>query len=92
MSYCIRYEKKVHPWQKRNHHRKGMMVIASLCLILLLIGCFGLEKMQLLLPGDPSVTAQALDNMTEALSSGDSLKDAIVTFCQEILNNGVSVQ
>lgn len=92
MSYCIRYETKKHPWQKRINRRKTAVRIVSVCLILLLIGCFYMGNMGLLLPGDPDVTAQALENMTDALSSGDSLKDAVVTFCQEILEHGDSAR
>ena len=40
-----------------------------------------------LLPGDPAVTAAALENMTDNLRSGDSLLDAVTTFCREILAN-----
>ena len=92
MSYCIRYETKKHPWQKRHNHRKIIIAIGCFCMILLLIGYLGIGKMGNLLPGDPHVTAQALENMTDSLASGEPLKDAIVTFCQEILDHGASVQ
>ena len=39
-----------------------------------------------LLPGDASVTAQALENMMENLRSGEALGDAVVVFCQEIMD------
>ena len=92
MSYCIRYETKKHPWQKRRDHRKIIIAIGCFCMILLLIGYLGIGKVQDFLPGDPNVTAQALENMTESLSSGERLRDAIVTFCQEILDHGASAQ
>lgn len=92
MSYSIRYETRKHPWQKRIHNRKTIVRIVCFCVILLLTGYFGIGKMQDLLPGDPGVTAQALEHMTESISSGDSLQEAIVAFCQEILNHGVSAQ
>ena len=90
MSYSIRYETKKHPWQKRCDHRKTITRFVCFCVILLMIGYFGIGRMHNLLPGDPNVTAIALENLTESISSGDSLKDAIVAFCQEILDHGVS--
>ena len=92
MSYSIQYETKKHPWQKRHNHRKIIIAIGCFCMILLLMGYLRIGKMGNLLPGDPNVTAQALENMTDSLSSGERLKDAIVTFCQEILDHGASVQ
>lgn len=40
-----------------------------------------------LLPGDPEITATALQNMTDNLRSGESLLDAVTTFCREIIAN-----
>lgn len=40
-----------------------------------------------LLPGDPAVTAAALDNMTDGLRNGESLLDAVTAFCREIIEN-----
>ena len=42
---------------------------------------------EVLLPGDPAVTAAALENMTDGLRSGDSLLDAVTAFCREIIAN-----
>ena len=92
MSYCIRYETKKHPWQRRIDRRKRIVLILSLSLILLLIGHFWVGRSHSLLPGDADVTALALDNMSDALASGESLKEAIVTFCQEILDSADSAR
>lgn len=40
-----------------------------------------------LLPGDPEITAAALQNMTDHLRNGESLLDAVTTFCKEIIAN-----
>ena len=40
-----------------------------------------------LLPGDPEITANALQNMTDNLRSGESLLDAVTAFCREIIAN-----
>ena len=38
-----------------------------------------------LLPGDPAVTAAALENMAADLKAGQSVRDAITAFCAEII-------
>ena len=38
-----------------------------------------------LLPGDPAVTAAALDEMVEGLKRGQGVMDAVTAFCREIL-------
>ena len=42
---------------------------------------------QYLLPGDPEVTAVALDGLWEDLRAGDSLPEALAAFCREIVEN-----
>ena len=41
-----------------------------------------------LLPGDPAVTAAALEDMVTDLREGDSLYDAVTAFCREIVEHG----
>ncbi len=38
-----------------------------------------------LLPGDPSVTGPALQNLIDSLSDGTALGDAVAAFCQEVV-------
>jgi len=38
-----------------------------------------------LIPGDPAVTKAAFSEMTRQLKAGDSLEDAVVTFCREVV-------
>ena len=39
-----------------------------------------------LLPGDPEVTAAALESLRENLAAGESLGEAVTAFCREIIN------
>ena len=87
MSYRIQYDTKKHPWQKRLKRQKRVLIVGVICFALLIIGYFGMDKMQFLLPGEPSVTAAALDNMTNSLQEGETLQEAITAFCREILDN-----
>ena len=87
MSYRIQYDTKKHPWQKRLKRQRYVLPVGIICISLLTLGYFGMDKLQFLLPGDPSVTAAALDNMTNSLQEGETLQEAITAFCREILDN-----
>jgi hypothetical protein len=87
MSYRIQYDTKKHPWQKRLKRQKYVLPVGIICISLLTLGYFGIDKLQFLLPGEPSVTAAALDNMTNSLQEGETLQEAITAFCREILDN-----
>lgn len=67
---------------------KTLFVIAALVIVALSIKIFGLSWIrQILLPGDPDVTAAALENMTDGLKNGESILEAVTTFCREIIAN-----
>ncbi len=38
-----------------------------------------------LLPGDPEVTRNALQTMIDSLSDGETLGEAVATFCREVV-------
>lgn len=42
----------------------------------------------LLLPGDDTVTAQALQGLVEDLRAGEPVSEAMEVFCREIITNG----
>ena len=44
----------------------------------------GLRNM--ILPGDPEITASALENMVDAIGAGESIQTAITDFCRQILS------
>lgn len=39
-----------------------------------------------LLPGDPRITAAALETLRENLTAGETLSDAVTAFCREIIH------
>ena len=43
--------------------------------------------LNLVLPGDPEVTKNAIEIMSDEIKAGSSLKDAIVAFCEEIVGS-----
>lgn len=91
MSYRITYpsfgEEKKQPPAKR-----GWTGVVSAALVAALVfGAIAVKNRGLtwvqayLLPGDPAVTAAALDGMVEDLRSGESITEAVKAFCQEII-------
>lgn len=97
MGYKIRYDAVGGP-TGGDHKRKWTGTIALICVLACLLGAlvvknYGLPWVQeVLLPGDPAVTAAALENLASDLRSGTSLWDAITAFCREIMQHGISGQ
>ena len=97
MSYKIAYasfgEEKKMP--KAGQWKKG--IGAVLLVTALVIGAITVKSKALpwlqgyLLPGDPAVTAAALEGMVTDLREGDSLYNALKTFCQEIVAHGTKI-
>ncbi|MBQ2785540.1 MAG: hypothetical protein IJF02_03455 [Oscillospiraceae bacterium] len=91
MGYRIEYEsvgRIPHPKRKK---RTGIFVASVIILLVLCaitVKTIGLEWVQeVLLPGDPHITAQALENMVEDLREGEGVIEAIKTFCKDIMQN-----
>lgn len=71
---------------KKSNHK----ILVSLCLVLLFV--FGTVKLlsseriqQFLIPGDPQITKAAFAEMTQSVREGQSVEDAVVAFCRQIL-------
>ena len=94
MSYKIAYsffgEEKKMPKDVGRRNR----IAAGLLVAVLVIGAMTVKTRGLpfvteyLLPGDPAVTAAALEGMVADLKEGDSLYDAVTAFCREIVEHG----
>ena len=81
--------KIVYAEEPKKHKLRGKKWIASIAVLLGLIAVkwFGWDEQirQWLLPGDPEVTAMALENMAKLLSDGTSAEQAWTAFCREII-------
>ena len=94
MSYKIAYtsfgEEKKQPKDVGGRNR----IAAFLLVTALVIGAMTVKNRGLpwikayLLPGDPAVTAAALEGMVTDLREGDSLYNAVTAFCREIVQHG----
>lgn len=72
--------------------RRRAMTALALAVFLLLTHFFWPEGRamlrQLLIPGDPDVTAGAFDTLVRQVRAGEAVSDALRAFCQEILYHG----
>lgn len=90
MGYRVEYGpvKKVRGLEKRVS-RVSSLIAVCLLLFFVLVSSFwpaGREILQkLIFPGDPVVTAAALDDLTENLRSGEDLSDCMAAFCIQVL-------
>lgn len=90
MGYRVEYGpvKKVRGLERRVS-RVSALIAVCLLLFFLLVGSIwpeGAQTLQrLIFPGDPVVTAAALEDLTENLRSGEALSDCMSAFCIQIL-------
>ncbi len=78
------------PLKRKPHYAAIATAVGVLSLVFLAIAIkhAGLTWVRdVLLPGDPAITAAALENMVDSMRSGSSIAEAVTAFCQEILAN-----
>ena len=92
MGYRITYD-LVPPGTNRRD-RKWTNFATYIVIAVILISAFAVRYVALpwirdvLITGDPEVTAGALDSLLADLRAGVSLTDAVAAFCQVIIENG----
>ena len=97
MSYRVEYGPPIPPqYAKRPAYlRVQTMTALFLLLFAILVRQFfptGVTYLQqLLLPGVPSVTQEALDTMMEDLRNGEHLDDAFTAFCVYIVDHDKAI-
>ena len=81
-----------------NKKKNWTGVIAGILVVALIIGAITVKMAglpwvrEVLIPGDPVITAAALDGMVEDLRNGDSIIEAITAFCREIMKHAPQVE
>ena len=94
MSYRIEYGTAVPVKFQEKKRKSHVRTLTALCILIfsLGVGKFWPEGRQVLhkflLPGEPSVTEQAFVTMVSDLSDGVKPEEALVAFCQQILEHG----
>ena len=90
MGYKIEYGQTVKFVQQKTKDSNKNLKIAVLVLVLALASAFLLRNdsvRSFILPGDPSVTEEALNTFADQVRAGEPFKDAAVAFCQDIISN-----
>ncbi len=93
MSYRIDYGSREALRMPLKPKRPLSALAAAFCVLALVAGAMTVKHAGLswvetyLLPGDPAVTAAALENLAKDLREGESLSDAVTAFCQEIMDH-----
>ena len=96
MGYRIEYNNIGRHGTKKTNKRAAC--IAAVLVLSLVFGAIAIKSIgltwvkEVLLPGDPDVTAAALEALAEDLRNGESIADAVKAFCQEIVNHGTVLE
>lgn len=89
MAYQITYGpvKRKKEKQSIKNWKIPLIVFLAVLLVSSLGALFREELLSFLLPGDPEVTAAALQTMAQQIGEGQRITDALTCFCQEIVEN-----
>ena len=60
-------------------------ILLSFAVILFCYGVYCTGVWKLLIPGDPAVTTAAFSGMVDDIGAGESVRQAFLTFCREII-------
>lgn len=97
MGYRIDYDRGTKQYEVTKRHPFRFPVMLALCFVLFIAMTHtfwpeGVEYLrEIMIPGDNTVTLSALNHMTVELQAGTPVKDAVMTFCQEIMNGAKSM-
>ena len=92
MSYCIEYNPELkRKYPKVKFYRQIPIKKVVFLLIFFVSACLFIEKKgyRYLLPGDPDTTIAAFSTMVEQVGDGAPVKDAVRSFCEEIIMHGI---
>ena len=91
MSYSVQYNPELHKKYPTSKKQRNIPVKQ----IVILVVCFTLAYIiaqnklyKLFLPGNPDVTTSALVNFTQKVGGGESFKEAVYCFCEEVIRGG----
>ena len=90
MSYTIQYSPesaKRYP-KRRRQRRSSLPYFVLIALLLITYAAFRTNIKNALQPKDNTVAVEAFSGLVESVESGNSIKNALLTFCSEIIENG----
>lgn len=90
LRYRIVYSANSQLCKSKKRHTKTKYVISGLLAvfitIILAISPYRAKFIHFILPGDPVVTTNALQKLSETLGRGESLSNALDAFCETIMD------
>ena len=90
MSYQIHYEtekSRMYPMKTVRISRKRIITYVGIGILIIALLSIR-ESRGFFIPGDPEETREAFSQLIDDLRSGDTLGDAVMTFCKEIIPDG----
>jgi hypothetical protein len=94
VGYRIEYgkDRSVTYFDKKEKRYRGIMTVCFFMLFCALTSVLRpaqwKQAKDYLIPGDAEITAAAFSEMTYQLQNGESLEDAVVTFCRDVISGG----
>ena len=91
MSYHIDYSTELvkrYPSIKKIKRRPPIRsVLLPIAIVALSYGIFRSGVLRILIPGDPAVTTAAFSALIDDIGAGESVRQALLSFCKEIIIN-----
>ena len=91
MSYHVDYNPEMKKRYPIHIKFRRKLPIRPLCISLVaIVACYGVFQsgvLRFLIPGNPVVTTAAFSGMVEDITTGDSVRQALLSFCKEVIVN-----
>lgn len=90
MGYHITYNPDLNKKYPFNTKSRGKLLTITGVLLLCFVAIYVLAQsdvMHYFIPGDPEITAEAFSLMVERVSQGETVGNAVVGFCREIISS-----
>ena len=91
MSYSVHYNQEFNRKYPKQENQRQIPIRKIIILAIIFVSFYIMAQTgwyKYLLPGNPEVTSSALTTLTERVGNGESIKDAVYCFCEEIINGG----
>ncbi len=90
MSYRIQYSHEFAKHYPIKKNRKRGLLPFAIIMVALLVAylVFGTGIADIFLPGDQDVAASAFSGLVESVESGNSIRNALLDLCREIIKSG----
>ncbi len=91
MSYHVEYNPELgkrYPSIPKQRRKPAAAIMLLLAVVIASYAFFQNGLIRYLIPGDPEVTTAAFSTLVERIGEGDSVRESLVGFCQEIILSG----